>query len=148
MAVSSTRLTPPWLSALCIGAVLALAGCSDTAKTTEASNLCTVYAEFVQVANQFTAQDLTTATPEELQFRDKGLQTQLDALAAVSNGRLDSEIAALQDSLDDYAAAVSASKDAPSAAKPLIKKSLKGVKDSYAMLQDAAVTECGQGFQN
>jgi hypothetical protein len=132
-----------WPYFLFIAAVLAVSGCAHMEQTAKSTNLCTEYAKLVQVANQFTAQDLTGATAEDLQFRDNGLQTQLDAVAAVSDGRLDSEIATLQASLDDYAATVEASANAPTAAEPLIKKSLKGVKDSWAMLQDAAATECG-----
>jgi hypothetical protein len=126
-----------------VGAALAVSGCAARAQSTKSTNMCTQYSELANVASQFTTQELTGATAEDLRFRDHGLQTQLDALAAASDGRLDAEIATLQSSLDDYAAAVQVSAGARTASAPLIEKSVKDVQNSWAELRDAAATECG-----
>ena len=142
---ASRPRTPQWSAALGLAVVaLAVSGCAHMARTTTDTDLCTQYAAVVTAAQQFTAQKLAGAGPDELRKRAEAFQTQVDALAAVSGGRLDSQIDALQASLDDYrAAAVDAGAHAGTAAQPLVKDSLDDVKDSWAMLRDVAATECG-----
>ena len=142
---ASPRSAASWrFCALCLGVTLAASGCAHLARTTQATDLCSRYAGVVLAANQFTAQKLSGAGPAELRRRAEAFQTQVDALAAVSGGRFDSQIAALQASVDDYnAAVVHSGAHAITAAQPLVKDSLDDVKDSWAMLRDAAATECG-----
>jgi hypothetical protein len=125
---------------LVLAAVAALTGCGDAAER----DFCRQYAGLVEQAEEFRQIDARTAPPGTLTSAAVEFRTELDQLAAVSEGRLDFAVSGLRNALDNLrVTAIDVGDDALDTARPLLEDSLDDVREAWAVLQASAATECG-----
>ena len=125
---------------LALATVAALTGCGDTA----GRDFCRQYAGLVEQADAIKEIDPRTAPASTLTTAATEFRTELDKLAAVSEGRLDFAVSGLRTALDDFrVTAIDVGDDALATARPLLEDSLDDVRQAWAVLQASAATECG-----
>jgi hypothetical protein len=144
MANRIRNLARPLLTGvIAITSVVLLGGCAEMADNARGNDLCAQYGELVTAADEFRARDTLTSTVDEMSSRAEHFRDELNQVQAVADGRLDTAITNLEATLDDLRqATIDKGEEYRSTVAPLWQDDMEQIAESWAVLQQAAATQC------
>ena len=126
--------------ALAVVATVLVSGCAGDPAD---QDLCAQFDDLVAAVDDVHALEPESAKIADLRAAAESLQTQLDQLQYVSEGRLDTAIANLRSAVTGFKEAVlDAGEETFETVAPLLAQSLDDVNEAYAVLKQSVDAQC------